>query len=82
MEYHSKFLTQYKLNWDQLIHHCLQADPDKRPSSLLLAMDKYLYETKALSQEKPKEQVYEAPKLTEAIAEKTKALTEQKVSND
>lgn len=39
---------EYRNNWDLLVCHCLQVNPDKRPSSLVQAMDKLLKEKKSL----------------------------------
>lgn len=44
----SSYLENPDLNWDLLLHHLLQKNPEKRPSYLVKAMDDYLH-----SKEKP-----------------------------
>ncbi len=38
----SEVVPEYKMNWDLLICRCLQGNPEKRPTSLLGALDKLL----------------------------------------
>lgn len=63
----SYFMPQYRKNWDLLITKCLQADPEKRPKSLVEALDELLETT--------------ATPLTKAI-EKIEASIEKKVVED
>jgi formylglycine-generating enzyme required for sulfatase activity len=36
---------KYRLNWDLLIYHCMQMDPNKRPASLKVALEELLAAT-------------------------------------
>ncbi len=42
----SYLMPQYHKNWDLLINRCLQADPEKRPESLVSLLDETLGENK------------------------------------
>lgn len=42
----SAFAPHYKANWDKLVTKCLQADPARRPASLMQAMDQFLAHSK------------------------------------
>lgn len=48
----SQAFPEAKCNWDLLIHHCLQIQPQARPQKLIQALQEYLHTPLASAQEK------------------------------